>query len=384
MRVLLAGPFLPNPRQGSPKLLLRLGAEFERLGLDLDYLFLDALPRWAQPHRLSWFLFPLVVAAKVLWAVQRGGPYDVIDVSGGDGWLIAVLRRWFWRRGVLICRSHGWEHEDYRVRVRRGTDVAENGRSWRRGLLMRLVRLPMEAISAKYSDAIVVGSSPVLKFVVDQGWKGLDRVFVVPAGVDLHYFGTGSDSDRGRGLLFVGGWLSRKGTCYLARAYELLRDHGKDIPLSIIGFGQPATEVLSSFRKAVRSGVRIDDKLGALDEQDLVKEYRSHDILAFPSLYEGFGMVFLEAMACGLPVVATPVGGVVDIVRHDENGIIVPSRDSQALAGAVAELWEAPEKRRRLGKAARETARLYTWDKVALQTLQFYHEILARTTEVSS
>ena len=113
--------------------------------------------------------------------------------------------------------------------------------------------------------------------------------------------------------------------------------------------------------------------LGAVgDTRAVAREYATHDLLVFPSRYEGFGMVFLEAMAAGLPVVATPVGGVVDIVRDGQNGVMVPVGDPDALARAVLELWRDPERRARIGAAAHLTARSYAWRDVARQTVRCY------------
>lgn len=146
--------------------------------------------------------------------------------------------------------------------------------------------------------------------------------------------------------------------------------------MSIVGHWSRAADVLNAFHPDVTLGLRVCNQLSVLDEQALIEEYRGHDILIFPSIYDAFGMVFLEAMASGLAVIATPVGGVVDSIRDGENDIIVPAKNAEALARAVVDLWDSPEKRRRVGDAARETARLYTWDKIALRTLECYQASL--------
>jgi glycosyltransferase involved in cell wall biosynthesis len=216
---------------------------------------------------------------------------------------------------------------------------------------------------------------------LERRWKGPDRIFVVPCGTDPEYCVPG-DRNRRRGLLYVGSWLDRKGVRYLAEAYQLVHEQGCPIPLSIVGYGQTTDEVLRSFEPALRPKIRIGEHLRILDERSLIEEYRTHELFAFPSLYEGFGMVLLEAMASGLAVIATPVGGVVDLVRHEENGVIVPLRDSRALAQAIVDLWRSPEKRRLLGEAARITGRLYLWDKIAERTLQCYRAVGERTRQV--
>src|SRR5205823_111461 len=166
--------------------------------------------------------------------------------------------------------------------------------------------------------------------------------------------------------------IERKGICVLSDAYHRVCSQGARIPLSIVGFGCAPRQVLERFRSDLRSCIRADDSLRFVDETRVAREYATHDLLVFPSRYEGFGMVFLEAMAAGLPVVATPVGGVVDIVRDGENGVMVPVGDPDALARAVLELWRDPERRARIGAAAHLTARSYAWRDVARQTLRCY------------
>ncbi len=367
MMVLLAGAYLGDPRQGSPRVLLRLHDELRSMGHEVECLFLDALPGWARGHRLSWILFPVVVFLRVLRAQTRGEPYAVVEVSGGDGWLLVALRGAFRLHCTLICRSHGWEHEDYRTSL----STAGTRPKWARALLFRILRLPMVASWAKHADAILVGSAPVRDYAVRRRWKPPERVFVVPCGVDQRFLAP-DGSKRGRGLLFVGSWIERKGVSNLAEAYDLMCSRGAQIPLSIVGFGCAPQDVLQCFRPALRSAIRVDDTLRMVDDATLVREYQTHDILVFPSWYEGFGMVFLEAMAAGLPVVATPVGGVVDVVRDGENGVVVPVGNPDALATAILELWRSPDRRAQLGAAAQQTARRYGWRDVGRQTVRCY------------
>ena len=92
----------------------------------------------------------------------------------------------------------------------------------------------------------------------------------------------------------------------------------------------------------------------------------------FPSTYEGFGLVVLEAMSQGLPVIATPVGCVPDLVRDGETGVIVPLRDSKGLAGAVTRLMASPSSRARLGANAVASVASMSWGCTAERTIEVY------------
>jgi glycosyltransferase involved in cell wall biosynthesis len=192
----------------------------------------------------------------------------------------------------------------------------------------------------------------------------------VPCGVDPEYFKKAPGGNAG--LLYVGSWISKKGVATIARAYGQLQRWGHNIPFSVVGYGVPKQVVLSEFDASLRGLLRVDEQLRVLDQDELIEEYHKHTILVFPSVYEGFGLVFLEAMASGLAVIATPVGGAVDVIKDGHNGLIVSEGDPVALATAIASLWVSPERRSKIGAAARETARSYTWPGMAKRTIQCY------------
>lgn len=104
--------------------------------------------------------------------------------------------------------------------------------------------------------------------------------------------------------------------------------------------------------------------------------YRSHDVLAWPSTYEGFGMVLLEAMTQRLPVVATPVGCATRLVTHEETGLVVLRRSPEALAAALTRIVHDPALRSRLAEAAFARVRDMSWTKTAETTLAVYEEAL--------
>ena len=95
--------------------------------------------------------------------------------------------------------------------------------------------------------------------------------------------------------------------------------------------------------------------------------YAEHDILLFPSLMEGLPTVVLEAMASGMPVITTETCGMPDVVEHEYNGLLLPPADAAAIEAAVARLASSVELRQKLGAAARETMKRYTWERAGIQ-----------------
>ena len=128
---------------------------------------------------------------------------------------------------------------------------------------------------------------------------------------------------------------------------------------------------------ALREELGLDDQvafLGARDQDTLHYYYSAAELLVMPSHYESFGMVALEAMACGTPVVVSDVGGLHELVQHNKTGFRVAAGDPAALGRAIERLLDDPALRRRMGHAAACYAEDYTWAKIVDRLLVVYGE----------
>ena len=105
--------------------------------------------------------------------------------------------------------------------------------------------------------------------------------------------------------------------------------------------------------------------------------YAEHDIFLFPSLMEGLPSVLLEAMASGMPVITTETCGMPDVVENEHNGLLILPADSIAIIRSVERLANSVELRKKLGEAARETMKRYTWERAARQLEELYRRVLA-------
>src|SRR5207248_7293506 len=119
----------------------------------------------------------------------------------------------------------------------------------------------------------------------------------------------------------------------------------------------------------VRASVRV---VARVPEDEVIRLYRSHDVLLWTSTYEGFGLVLLETMSQELAVVTTPVGCAPALVRDGENGILVPPRDPDAIVAAVERLMDDASLRRGIGAAAARSVSGMTWRATAEKTLDLY------------
>jgi glycosyltransferase involved in cell wall biosynthesis len=162
-------------------------------------------------------------------------------------------------------------------------------------------------------------------------------------------------------LLFVGRLVERKGAAFAVEALATLVRAGRSLRLVIVGEG-PERESLIVRAAALGVSDRIE-LTGALSPAEVRARYAEGGIFVMPAVtdwkgeQEGFGMVIVEAMAYGLPIVASRSGGIPDIIRDGENGLLVPERDVAGLAGAISRLIDDPELATRLASAARDDVR---------------------------
>ncbi|MBO0656167.1 glycosyltransferase [Streptomyces triculaminicus] len=215
---------------------------------------------------------------------------------------------------------------------------------------------------------------------------GPERCSVVPCGVDTTHF-----TARGRialvpgrrsphRLLCIGRLVPRKGVDLALRALTRLPD------AELLVAGGPPRDGLGRDREAMRllslaRRLRVAERLvllGCVPHEEMPALIRSADVVLCTPVYEPFGIVPLEAMACGVPVVATDVGGHRDTVAHGETGLLIPPGEPDRLAGAVRDLLAAPGRLESFGRAgrARVVAR-FTWDRVADGVERVYDRVAA-------
>ncbi len=187
-------------------------------------------------------------------------------------------------------------------------------------------------------------SSWVTKSYVDDYGVRPELTDVIPPGVDTSVWRPGDDTpdDSEVRLLFVGGDLERKGGDILVDLMESLPDN---VSLTLV----TKTPVASSER------IRVIDDIGPNDPR-LIELFRSSDVFVLPTKAETFGIAAVEASASGLPVVATDVGGLSDIVGEGSSGFLTPLGDHRALVAALDRLVGDAELRRRFGRAGRQRA----------------------------
>lgn len=219
----------------------------------------------------------------------------------------------------------------------------------------------------------------------------LDKVTLIPNGVDVTPFESfwdervrelrGRFAPNGERLLFyVGRITPEKGVQVLLQALPSILERHPNVRLLVAGRNseqmQPLVEELG-----IGEAVEL---LGFVDSETRDCLYRSVDAAVFPSLYEPFGIVALEAMAAGCSVIASEVGGLAEVVDHRRTGLTVRANDSQSIAWAVDQIFTDPVQAQAMrARALQEVTRSYNWGAIAASTVDMYRAVEAQRKEVN-
>lgn len=316
-------------------------------------------------------------------AQSVGAPYDVIHANYWLSGLVAEHLRACW--GTRFAMT-------FHTLAEMKNQIAASERELEPDL-----RLRMECHLCDTADLITANTAVEKTQLVRLYGAGSSRIRIVPPGVDLAHFHPieqtfaksviGIPRDH-RMILFTGRIERLKGIDTLFRAMALLRARRADwdwgrLCLSVIG-GDPSEQGLRENDEMARLHELRDELglhdliafLGARDQDALQYYYAAADMLVMPSHYESFGMVALEAMACGTPVIASDVGGLSTLVQHGKTGLRVKVNDPAALAAAIERLMDDDARRRRLGHSAACYAEDYSWHKVVDRLAGVYGELV--------
>jgi glycosyltransferase involved in cell wall biosynthesis len=376
LSVLFVGDYPPDPTLGSPKVFYKLQAEFQALGHRCDVMFGPEIG--GTPYRQVRQLVSPWRAGNAIVRRLEAGAYDVVDAASAEGLFFGILKKFgSYKNVAYICRSNGLEQLNYR----RMLDDARAGlgsKPWIRRLWYPASRLSQVAAAAHLSDRLLLLNERDRDYALEHGWQQPDRIDVIGHGVSERFLADdpGPGAPRGGGLLFCGSWDHAKGIHYLVQAFVRINAASPDRRLTIFGPGVPAATVLRAFPEPLRAQVRVIDRG---PEESVIEAFRTHDVLLWPSTYEGFGLVVIEAMSQRLPVVATPVGCASRVIRDGSSGVLVPARDAAAMAVAAERLMQDASLRRQMGCAARQAVAGASWRACAETTLHCYRSALGRT-----
>lgn len=324
------------------------------------------------------------VEGVLAFAEQESAHYDVIHSHYWLSGLVAEqLRRAWGDRIPIIQMFHTLGHMKNRI----ATD--DNQRA-------SPTRIAGEKQVLQSADCIVV-STPAEEAQLEWLYGAdMGKVTAIPPGVDLQRFQPiaapvakeeiGLPLDH-RSILFAGRIEPLKGIDTLLRATALIQKRRpeaiEEVCLSIIG-GDPWSDDLDDEMarlQSLRQELEIHELvtfLGSKDQEKLPYYYSAAEMVVMPSHYESFGLVALEAMACGTPVIASEVGGLAFLVRDGITGFHVPSRDPEALADKIYCLLTDTICRQEMGRAAHAHAQQYDWSLIAGRIIDLYGQVVGQ------
>ncbi len=235
----------------------------------------------------------------------------------------------------------------------------------------------MQEVVARRLDRIITGSQNSAASIQRAVGLPAERIAAIHDGVDTEAFRPHEEVEKvPNSLLFVGNSGDRnKGARYLLEALHLV---GDELDLHLTMVDRPNAQMAQQMVE--RLGLQGRFTLtGRVSQEELIRLYCRSQILVSPSLYEGFGLPAAEAMACGLPVVATTAGAFPEVIEDGVSGVLVPPGDARALAGAIRRLMADAALRERLGSAARKRIEeTFSWRETARRTLALYQDVISR------
>jgi len=228
----------------------------------------------------------------------------------------------------------------------------------------------------------LVGKIAVSKPAMNYAIKYVPGFYnIIPNGIDLGHFSPDVSPierfcDGKINILFVGRLEKRKGLNYLLKAYQQVKAKAPNTRLIVVG---PGTRFRRKYEKYVRrKGLADVVFAGMVSNDELPRYYKTADIFCSPAIgRESFGIILLEAMAVGKPIVASGIEGYASVVTHGREGLLVPPKDDKELAQALLSLISDEPLRRQMAAQGMLTAQNYDWAKVARRVLDYYIRILS-------
>ena len=240
----------------------------------------------------------------------------------------------------------------------------------------------VEMITSFMVDHYVTVSESVKRYIIDKSKISAEKISVIYNGVNIKSQDNSYEQnpkmpfkieDKDRILMTVGRLHKQKGHCYLIQAVSKVRKEFPKVKLLVIGEGEEE----NNLKKLVKSLDLTNEVIFAGLSSDIEGILPMAELFILPSLWEGFPNALLEAMAAGKPVVATKVGGIPEIVVHGETGVLIPPRDTDALAIAIIDLLQNRLKAKDMGEAARIRAgKRFSIYKMIEKTENLYQELL--------
>jgi glycosyltransferase involved in cell wall biosynthesis len=384
LKILMMADTPADPNRGAAGTEVQTLLALRSLGHEVDAIWSDDLGRRIQHGNLHLlFELPRTYERAAVEALRRK-TYDVIHANQPHGFRAARTVHRISPRTVFIHRTHGFELnlEDVLRPWRKILGVPE------RSVARRLASRVIAALLARHGHAIareadghIVSASLDATFLHDRLGVPRERIAVIAQAAPDSYLRNDPpplDAQRLRHVLHVAQVTFSKAPMITAAAMNLLAAAEPELRFTWVC--DRASE--EGIRALLTSAANERTTIQHWTTQEALRDlYDRHGTFLFPSLFEGFGKAFLEAMSRGLCVIAADTGAMHDIV-NGRNGILVPPGNAEAIADSALAIIRDPDRARAMSHAAVETAREHTWERVARETADFYRARIEARTRV--
>jgi D-inositol-3-phosphate glycosyltransferase len=301
-----------------------------------------------------------------------------------------LLYSHYWLSGEVACLMRpdmgaGWAHTAHTLGLVKNRALANGARP------EPALRIRIEGEIAQQADLLITSTADEGDDLIRSYGADPEHVYVVAPGIDLATFHPLDRAEArrkigygaGRLLLFVGRLERLKGVEIAIRALALLRDRDHD-DLRLIVLGEDSRDGDESEKerlKAVASALGVRDRvdfLGSVAHHELPFFYAAADALVMPSYSESFGLVALEAQACGRPVVASGVSGLRSVVRDEVSGYLIDGDDPAVYAERIGRLLADPELAQQMGCRGRLLAQRFSWTRTADRLEGLFENVIER------
>jgi len=223
------------------------------------------------------------------------------------------------------------------------------------------------------SDKLIAVSRSVRTHAIEDLRVPFSKISFIPNGVDIGVYTPSNRRHENPTITYIGRLIGNKGPQYLIQAAPKILKAHPDVQIDVVGEGPLKGQLM---RQVILE--KLEDHIRFLGNvPDILPILQSTTIFVRPSLTEGMSLAILEAMACGLPVVASKVGGNAEIIDDGETGFLVPPADANALAETIEFLLSSGKVASEAGKnARRKTEKLYDWQKIADLTVETYSPLI--------
>lgn len=374
LKILMASG-VPKRREGGvAAIIYNLGRELEKFGHQVTYIFQEDL---VEPGSVSQRFSELIFSLRLgKYIAKNREKFSIVNLHAPTGFPYGIRRRWHRSAGYppYVMTLHGLEERRVHVMSRE----VKKGRAWNYSLSNRLwqrfYHQPRFRWCIRTADGAHTYSRDVWTTLQLKYGLNADRVAYIPSGVEPRFFISREyHSGEKLKLLYAGTWLDQRGIFYIRDALRTVAPKLPGLTMTFAGCGVPAEEIHQFFGPELAGRIIVRPVIAAEKMQEL---YAEHDVFLFPSLMEGLPGVLLEAMATGMPVITTETCGMPDVVEHEFNGLLVPPADAAAIEESVLRLARSVDLRKKLGEAARETMKRYTWERAARQLEALCRQVL--------